>query len=83
MEGETLRIADYLTKIDLEEKRKWREEVADLYSKGTKLRFSGGLWRDRHGKKAPFYTHNAFVTPQEGPEWKLASKGDMPVINKD
>ena len=78
LEGETYRIADDLTKTDLEEKRKWKEEVADLYSKGIKLRFSGGLWRDRLGKKAPFYTHNAYVTPQEGPYpgWKSASQDD-------
>ena len=36
------KIADDLTKVDLNEKQhKWRE-VNDLYSRGLKLRFSGG-----------------------------------------
>ena len=49
-----------------------------FYIGGIKLQFSGGLWRDRLGKKAPFYTHNAYVTPQEGPYpgWKSASQDD-------
>ena len=67
MQGQSYRIAEDLTKVDLEEKKKWREEVAELYAKGDKLRFSGGLWRDRLGKKAPFYTQNPHMTPQDGP----------------
>jgi hypothetical protein len=54
LKGESYRIADDLTKVDLEEKRKWTEEVTVLYKQGVKLRFSGGMWRNKHGKKAPF-----------------------------
>lgn len=55
LKDEPYRFADDLTKVDLEEKKRWREEVADLYKKGEKLRFVGGMWRARNGKTAPFY----------------------------
>ncbi len=61
------RISDDLTRVDLNEKQKWSEEVNDLYSRGMKLRFVGGFWRDKMGKKAPFYTEDPRVTPQKGP----------------
>ena len=38
-----------LTKADLEEKKKWRKEVKELYSNGTKLRFFAGKWRTSNG----------------------------------
>lgn len=47
-------IIDDLTKIDLKEKRKWNQQVSDLYSRGTKLRFSAGKWRDHTGKPFSF-----------------------------
>lgn len=34
LKGEKLRIVDDLTKVDLEEKQKWKEEVKELYNKG-------------------------------------------------
>ena len=68
LKTESFRITDDLTKVDLEEKQKWKEEVAELYKRGTKLRFSGGIWRDNAGKRAPFYKHtgNPFVEITEG-----------------
>lgn len=55
LKDESYRVVEDLTKIDHEEKKKWSQEVSDLYEKGVKLRFSGGMWRDRRGNKAPFY----------------------------
>lgn len=46
---ESFYIIDDLTKPDLEEKKKWRKEVKDLYAKGTKLRFFAGKWRINNG----------------------------------
>ena len=43
-----------LTKRDLEQKRKHKKEVQDLYSKGTKLRFYAGQWRGNGG--VPYFT---------------------------
>ena len=43
-----------LTKRDLEQKRKYKKEVQDLYSKGTKLRFYAGQWRGNGG--VPYFT---------------------------
>ncbi len=61
------RIADDLTRVDLNEKQKLSEEVNDLYSRGMKLRFVGGFWRHKMGKKASFYSEDPRVTPQKGP----------------
>lgn len=68
LSGESYRVTDDLTRVDLEEKQKWREEVAELYKRGVKLRFRGGMWRDRSGKRAPFYQHtgNPFIDVEEG-----------------
>ena len=43
-----------LTKHDLEQKRKHKKEVQDLYARGTKLRFYAGHWRGDGG--APYFT---------------------------
>ncbi|XP_072162942.1 uncharacterized protein [Diadema setosum] len=43
---------DDLTQTDLEEKQKWKKQVQEMYSKGTKLRFYAGKWRQTGG--APF-----------------------------
>ena len=32
-----------------------KEKVRALYPKGIELRFIAGMWRDRNGKRAPFY----------------------------
>ena len=68
LSGESYRVTDDLTRVDLEEKQKWREEVAELYKRGIKLRFIGGMWRDSAGKRASFYKHtgNPFMDVQEG-----------------
>ena len=47
-------IVDDLTKKDLEEKRKWAENVKVLYSNGTKLRFYAGKWRGNAGEPYKF-----------------------------
>ena len=47
-------IVDDLTKKDLEEKRKWAENVKALYSNGTKLRFYAGKWRGNAGEAYKF-----------------------------
>ena len=43
-----------LTKQDLEQKKKHKKEVQDLYAKGTKLRFYAGQWRGNGG--VPYFT---------------------------
>ena len=45
LKDEKFFITDDLTKKDLEEKRKHRQEVQTLYGNGTKLRFFAGKWR--------------------------------------
>ena len=55
LNGEQYHIVEDLTAVDLEDKQRWAEKVRELYQRGTKLRFVGGVWRDRSGKKAPFY----------------------------
>ena len=47
-------IVDDLTQTDLKEKTKWRSQVQELFENGTKLRFSGGCWRDITGKPFKF-----------------------------
>ncbi|KAJ8046854.1 hypothetical protein HOLleu_05676 [Holothuria leucospilota] len=42
-------ITDDLTFVDLSEKRKWKQQVAELYANGTKLRFFAGKWRGQDG----------------------------------
>ena len=42
-------IVDDLTQSDLEEKQKWRDQVQEIYKKGTKLRFYAGKWRQNGG----------------------------------
>lgn len=54
LENDNFYIADDLTQVDLKEKRKWKDQVSNLYGRGVRLRFSGGLWRDRHGKPFVF-----------------------------
>ncbi|KAJ8037321.1 hypothetical protein HOLleu_18114 [Holothuria leucospilota] len=46
LEGQGFFIVDDLTKSDLSEKKKWAAQVKGLYESGTKLRFTGGRWRD-------------------------------------
>ena len=64
LRSESHRIVDDLTKFDLEEKQRWKEEVNELYENGTKLRFFSGMWRDRSGKLAPFYHKGGCTSPQ-------------------
>ena len=52
--NESYFVTDDLTKIDLNEKRKWSQQVSQLYERGTKLRFSAGKWRDGAGKPYSF-----------------------------
>ncbi|KAJ8018445.1 LINE-1 retrotransposable element ORF1 protein [Holothuria leucospilota] len=47
-------LTDDLTRVDLQEKRKWRRQVSQLFQEGTRLRFTAGKWRDRSGKPYPF-----------------------------
>ena len=54
LEGENFYIIDDLTKLDLREKRRWRNQVNELYRQGTRLHFSGGLWRGSSGKPFNF-----------------------------
>ena len=49
LESKPFYIINDLTKADLEEKKKWRKEVKELYSNGTKLRFFAGKWRTSNG----------------------------------
>jgi archaellum component FlaC len=52
---ESFHIVEDLTAADLEDKQKWSESVNELYKRGIKFRYVAGLWRDKHGKRAPFY----------------------------
>ena len=61
LQGESYRIVEDLTKVDLDEKLKWKEEVSELYREGQKLRFVGKLWRDLEGKAAPFYEQGGWT----------------------
>lgn len=54
LEGQDFFIVDDLTKSDLSEKKKWAAQVKVLYESGTKLRFTGGRWRDSTGKPYEF-----------------------------
>lgn len=54
LQDEQFYITDDLTKQDLQEKRKWRQQVTQLYSEGTKLRFIAGKWRGSAGKPFRF-----------------------------
>ena len=47
-------LTDDLTQTDLYEKRKWTPQVTALYQSGTKLRFSGGVWRQQDGRPYKF-----------------------------
>lgn len=42
-------IVDDLTLTDLKEKKKWKEQVTELYESGTKLKFVAGKWRRKDG----------------------------------
>ena len=44
-----------LTKIDLQEKRKWSTHVSTAYKEGKRYRFIAGKWRGTGGSLAPFY----------------------------
>ena len=55
LEEESYHVVKDLKKIDLEMKQSWSEKVSALYKAGIKLRFIAGMWRDRNGKRAPFY----------------------------
>lgn len=48
-------IVEDLTKADLQEKRRWKDQVQALYQSGTKLRFTAGLWRGSDGKPYQFH----------------------------
>ncbi|KAJ8022861.1 hypothetical protein HOLleu_37872 [Holothuria leucospilota] len=59
LQNETYHITDDLTLVDLNEKRKWSNQVTGLFQRGTKLRFSGGCWRTAQGKPYNFTRPNA------------------------
>ena len=50
LQNENYYIVEDLTKIDLAEKRRHSRQVSELFQQGVRLRFSGGLWRERTGK---------------------------------
>ncbi|KAJ8018113.1 hypothetical protein HOLleu_44072 [Holothuria leucospilota] len=54
LNGKPFSIVDDLTKMDLTERKKWAPQVKQLYDSGTRLRFSGGKWRDSAGKSYIF-----------------------------
>ncbi|KAJ8030140.1 LINE-1 retrotransposable element ORF1 protein [Holothuria leucospilota] len=54
LNGKDYFIVDDLTKMDLAERKKWAVQVKQLYEQGTRLRFSGGKWRDGEGKPFNF-----------------------------
>lgn len=47
-------VIDDLTRLDLQEKKKWNSEVTELYNSGTHLRFFRGKWRKRDGSAYDF-----------------------------
>ncbi|KAJ8019197.1 LINE-1 retrotransposable element ORF1 protein [Holothuria leucospilota] len=47
-------LTDDLTRLDLMEKKKWKNQVTQLYRTGTKLRFAGGVWRQPDGRPYKF-----------------------------
>ena len=47
-------LTDDLTLQDLREKKKWATQVSELYRAGTRLHFSGGVWRHPNGKPYKF-----------------------------
>lgn len=68
LKDENYHIVEDLIKGDLEEKKFWSQKVFELYQQGIKLRFVGGLWRDKTGKKAPFYAdepHGSPIVPEK------------------
>ncbi|KAI8484483.1 hypothetical protein Bbelb_377540 [Branchiostoma belcheri] len=54
LKNEGYYFTDDLTTADLQEKRKWRDQVREAYGKGLKYRFFNGLWRDDKGKPVRF-----------------------------
>ena len=68
LKDKSYRFVEDLTKTDLEEKQRWKQEVGDLYKKGIKLRFVGGMWKSRAGKLAPFYKESPEPDYPEGQE---------------
>ncbi|KAJ8025019.1 LINE-1 retrotransposable element ORF1 protein [Holothuria leucospilota] len=54
LEGKPFFLTDDLTQRDLKEKRKWTPQVTALYQTGTRLRFSGGVWRQSDGRPYKF-----------------------------
>ncbi|KAJ8032380.1 LINE-1 retrotransposable element ORF1 protein [Holothuria leucospilota] len=55
--NETYFVVDDLTLKDLKEKRRWKNEVSQLFANGTFSHFSGGRWRTRDGR--PFAFHSS------------------------
>ena len=47
LKDKSYRFVEDLTKTDLEEKQRWKQEVGDLYKKEVKLRFVGGMWKSQ------------------------------------
>ncbi|KAJ8045073.1 hypothetical protein HOLleu_08002 [Holothuria leucospilota] len=56
LSGKDYFVVDDLTKTDLAERKKWAGQVKQLYERGTRLRFSGGKWRDGEGRPFNFAT---------------------------
>ena len=54
LKAENFYFTDDLTGADLQEKRKWRENVKQAYEQGVKCRFYNGYWRDGKGKPVTF-----------------------------
>ena len=48
---------DDLTKQDLKEKRRWKDEVKNAYQQGKKYRFYSGKWRSNGGLPVAFAQH--------------------------
>lgn len=61
LERENFYITDDLTKVDLGEKRKWKNQVSELFQQGTRLHFSGGCWRGSNGKPFNFHHFICFI----------------------
>ncbi|KAJ8032189.1 hypothetical protein HOLleu_25644 [Holothuria leucospilota] len=49
---------DDLTKVDLEENRKYSDEVRNSFGTGIRSHFAAGKWLDRMGNLVPFYVTN-------------------------
>ncbi|KAJ8030345.1 hypothetical protein HOLleu_26734 [Holothuria leucospilota] len=49
LEDKSYYIIEDLTRADLQDKRRWNQKVQTLYQRGTKNKFTAGLWCGRDG----------------------------------